>query len=189
MKRITLWVLSTLTVVVLLFGYKTSTAGPLSSSGPQASSSQHAFTATASGATSAPSASQPATGTPSTAAGGTSGTARAKARTRARTKKATAAPTPTPAAAKTVTGSVVETRWGPVQVQLSIAGGTISKVSVLQYPAGNPRDEEINAYALPILTQETVDAQSAQIDMISGATVTSDGYVRSLQSALDQAGL
>jgi uncharacterized protein with FMN-binding domain len=59
----------------------------------------------------------------------------------------------------------------------------------VQYPDGNGKDQEINSYALPILTQETVDAQSAGIDMVSGATVTSDGYIESLQSALDQAGL
>ena len=58
-----------------------------------------------------------------------------------------------------------------------------------QYPNGNGRDQEINAYALPILIQETLDAQSANIDMVSGATVTSDGLPQSLQSALDQAGL
>jgi uncharacterized protein with FMN-binding domain len=76
-----------------------------------------------------------------------------------------------------------------VEVELSVASGKIAKVDVLQYPNGNGRDEEINDYALPILTQETVDAQSADIDMVSGATVTSDGYLESLQSALDKAGL
>ena len=50
-------------------------------------------------------------------------------------------------------------------------------------------DQEINAQALPVLVQETLDAQSAKIDMVSGATVTSDGYLASLQSALDEAGL
>ena len=84
---------------------------------------------------------------------------------------------------------MADTQWGPVQVQLTVAGGTISKVTVLQYPSGNGKDQEINDYALPILTQETVDAQSAQIDMVSGATVTSNGYLESLQSALDQANL
>jgi uncharacterized protein with FMN-binding domain len=88
-----------------------------------------------------------------------------------------------------VTGSVADTQWGPVQVRLTVTGGTISKVTVLQYPSGNGKDQEINDYALPILTQETVDAQSAQIDMVSGATVTSNGYLESLQSALDQARL
>ena len=56
-------------------------------------------------------------------------------------------------------------------------------------PSGNGRDLEINDRALPVLVQETLDAQSADIDMVSGATVTSDGYVTSLQSALDQAGI
>ena len=76
-----------------------------------------------------------------------------------------------------------------MQVQLTVSNGKVTKVSVLQYPSGNGRDQEINDYALPILTQETVDAQSAQIDMVSGATVTSNGYLESLQSALDQANL
>ena len=62
-------------------------------------------------------------------------------------------------------------------------------MTVVQYPNGNGRDEEINSYALPILVQETIDSQSASIDMVSGATVTSDGYLQSLQSALDQADL
>jgi uncharacterized protein with FMN-binding domain len=70
-----------------------------------------------------------------------------------------------------------------------VADGTITDVQVPEYPDGNRRDEEINAEALPILTGETLSAQSAKIDMVSGATVTSDGYLESLQSALDQAGL
>jgi uncharacterized protein with FMN-binding domain len=60
---------------------------------------------------------------------------------------------------------------------------------VVQYPNNNGRDQEINARALPVLIQETLDAQNANIDMVSGATVTSDGYLESLQSALDKAGL
>jgi uncharacterized protein with FMN-binding domain len=60
---------------------------------------------------------------------------------------------------------------------------------VLQQPNGNPKDAEINAQALPILVQDTLSAQSADIDMVSGATVTSDGYVQSLQAALDEAGI
>ena len=59
----------------------------------------------------------------------------------------------------------------------------------MSHPAGNSRDAEINDYALPILVQDTLTAQSAKIDMVSGATVTSGGYVESLQSALDQANL
>jgi uncharacterized protein with FMN-binding domain len=73
-----------------------------------------------------------------------------------------------------------------VQVQLDVQGSTITNVTVLQYPSGNGTDVEINSYALPQLIQETLDAQSANIDMVSGATYTSGGYLQSLQSALDQ---
>jgi uncharacterized protein with FMN-binding domain len=76
-----------------------------------------------------------------------------------------------------------------VQVEITTSGGKISDVEVVEYPDNNPRDQEINSYALPILVQETLDAQGADIDMVSGATVTSGGYVQSLQAALDQAGL
>ena len=60
---------------------------------------------------------------------------------------------------------------------------------MVEYPTGNGKDRQINARALPVLVQETLDAQSAKIDMVSGATVTSEGYIGSLQSALDEAGL
>jgi uncharacterized protein with FMN-binding domain len=59
----------------------------------------------------------------------------------------------------------------------------------IQFPNGNGRDQEINAYAVPQLNAEVVKAQSASIDAVSGATVTSDGYIQSLQSAIDQAHL
>ena len=76
-----------------------------------------------------------------------------------------------------------------MQVELTVSAGKVIDVQVVQYPSGNPRDQEINSYALPVLIQETLDAQSADIDMVSGATVTSVGYQQSLQSALDQAGV
>ena len=86
-----------------------------------------------------------------------------------------------------VTGSTVQTQWGPVQLKVTFNGTKITKVDVLQQPNGTPRDEEINAQALPVLTQETLTAQSAKIDAVSGATYTSQGYIGSLQSALDAA--
>ncbi|MEW1836986.1 FMN-binding protein [Nonomuraea angiospora] len=89
----------------------------------------------------------------------------------------------------TVTGDPADTRWGPVQVAITVSGGKIADVQVLQAPDGNRRDIEINDAALPILTQEALSAQSAQIDTVSGATYTSEGYARSLQSAIDRAGL
>jgi uncharacterized protein with FMN-binding domain len=98
-----------------------------------------------------------------------------------------------PAAAASVpgtfTGDSVMTRWGAVQVKITVADGKITAVQAVEYPQGNARDRQINAYALPVLAQEATQAQSAQIDAVSGATVTSDGYIQSLQSALDQAHL
>lgn len=88
---------------------------------------------------------------------------------------------------RTVTGDAIDTRFGPVQVRITLSGKKITKVDVLQYPSEGARDMEISSAALPELNQEAIAAQSAQIDAVSGATFTSDGYTRSLQSALDKA--
>ncbi len=143
MRRIVTAFATTVTAIVLLFSYHTSTGG--------------------SGATSA-TVVRPVT--PAAAAGAT-----------------------TSSAATTYTGDVAQTRWGPVQVAITVAGGKITAADAVQVPTGNQRDDEINAVAVPILDQEVVSAQSAQIDTVSGATVTSDGYLASLQSAIDQAHL
>ncbi|MEU5307414.1 FMN-binding protein [Streptomyces sp. NPDC021562] len=90
---------------------------------------------------------------------------------------------------KTVTGNTVQTRWGPVQVRVTVKSGRITDVTAVQYPQDNPRDQQINSYALPQLRSEALAAQSASIDTVSGATYTSEGYQQSLQSALDSAGL
>ena len=91
-------------------------------------------------------------------------------------------------ATKTVTGDTIQTQWGPVQVRVTIKGGKLTDVTAVQYPTDNPRDQEINSYALPRLRTEALTAQSADIDTVSGATYTSEGYRQSLQSALDSAG-
>lgn len=84
-------------------------------------------------------------------------------------------------------GSAVDTRWGPVQVAaVTDAAGRLVGVQVLAYPDSNRRDLEINSRALPLLEQEALAAQSAQVDVVSGATYTSEGYALSLQSALDR---
>ncbi len=166
MRRLTFWILSTVSAVVLLFGYHTSTSGAL------ATSSATSVVAGGNGVTPVTGSS---TSTDDTSSGGSSSGS---------TSSGSATSTK-----KTVTGSVAQTQWGPVQVQLAVAGGKITDVSVVQYPHGNGRDQEINSQALPILIQETESAQSAQIDMVSGATVTSNGYLESLQSAIDKGGL
>ena len=106
---------------------------------------------------------------------------------------ATAAPTPTSGAKAaayrdgTVQGSVISTRYGDVQVQVTISGGAITDVIALQLPARDGRSQRIASTAAPILRQEALTAQSAGIDVLSGATYTSDAYAQSLQSALDAA--
>jgi uncharacterized protein with FMN-binding domain len=97
-------------------------------------------------------------------------------------------PTTSTSGTRSVTGDAFDTRFGPVQVRVTLNGTKLTDVTILQAPAGTPRDVEINNYALPVLTQEALSANSAQIDMVSGATFTSEGYVQSLQSALDRAG-
>jgi uncharacterized protein with FMN-binding domain len=87
---------------------------------------------------------------------------------------------------RTVTGTSVDTRWGPVQVKITAVNGKITSAQAVDYPQNNSRDQEINSVAIPQLQQETINASSANIDMVSGATYTSQGYIQSLQSALDQ---
>ena len=150
MRRITLWLLSTVAAVVLLFSYRTST-------------SSGAGNSTAAAAAAAGTATTGSTGSGTDSGSSSGGT--------------------------TYQGSVAQTRWGPVHVTITVANGKITQVAVPTYPNGNGRDQEINARALPILRQETLAAQSANIDTVSGATVTSDGYLQSLQVALDAAHL
>jgi uncharacterized protein with FMN-binding domain len=86
-------------------------------------------------------------------------------------------------------GSAVETQYGIVQVAVVVSGRHIDSVNFVQLTAFDGRSQEINSQAAPILLQETVSAQSGHIDTVSGATYTSEGYLQSLQSALDRAGI
>jgi uncharacterized protein with FMN-binding domain len=88
---------------------------------------------------------------------------------------------------RTLTGDSVQTRYGPVQVRVTLENGKLTDVTAVTYPQENPRDQQINSYAVPQLTREALTAQSADIDTVSGATYTSEGYRTSLQSALDSA--
>ena len=168
MRRIVFAVMSTLTAVVLLFGYRTSTPSSGIASTPVAAAAPDgAGTRPEVAASPAPTSAAPAT-----APAGPGQVA-----------------TPPAAAPRAVAGQSVHTRWGPVQVQITVSAGTVTDIAVLQQPDGNQRDLEINSRALPVLTQEALQAQSSQIDSVSGATYTSQGYQMSLQSALDAAGL
>ncbi|MFI6562950.1 FMN-binding protein [Streptomyces sp. NPDC050534] len=124
-------------------------------------------------AASSPSASHPATAAPT------------------RTSSAPSAPKTTAAAptTRTVTGATAQTQYGPVQVRITLTGSRITGASAVQYPDGAARSKDINSTAVPKLNQETLQAQSASIDSVSGASYTSAGYRQSLQSALDRAGV
>ncbi len=162
-RRIVLWLMSTVTALVLLFGYHTSTSSSAVAQGGNSSVATPV---------------QGGTGTTSGGGAGSSGSS-----------GTASAPADGSTASSTVTGDVAQTRWGPVQVEITVSGGAITDATAVEYPTANGRDQQINAYAIPSLESETVQAQSGDIDMVSGATVTSRGYVASLQDALDQAGL
>ena len=104
---------------------------------------------------------------------------------------ATGAPGSTPVAKSSfsgqLTGSAVQIPFGTVQVQVTMQNGTITDVQALQLPNDRGHSAQVSAYAGPQLRSEALQAQSAQIDTVSGATYTSYGYQQSLQSALDQA--
>jgi uncharacterized protein with FMN-binding domain len=187
MKKIVLWLMSTVTVVVLLFGYHTSLEGTGVSATPPAAIS---------GSTTGTPSSDAGTGSSNSSGGSGAGSGSGSDSSGASgsgssdgSSGSSAKSSGSSSSSATVTGDVAQTEWGPVEVKLTIEDGKITAVDVPEYPNGNGRDYEINSYALPQLVQETLSAQSAQIDMVSGATVTSDGYLQSLQSALDKADL
>lgn len=157
MKKIVLAVMGTISGLVMLFSYHTSTAGEATTApaGTDAGNSD----ATSGTTTTAPGVTP--TGSASTSAGGDG----------------------------TYTGEAVQTRYGAVQVQITVQDGRITASEAIQYPNQDRHDQQINAYAVPILNAEVVEAQSAAIDAVSGATVTSQGYLESLQSAIDAAHL
>jgi uncharacterized protein with FMN-binding domain len=110
------------------------------------------------------------------------------------TSTATKAPTPAATPARTgkykdgtYTGSVADAFYGNVQVQAVVSGGKITDVIFLQYPNDRRTSIEINSQAMPLLKQEAIAVQSAQVDGVSGATATSGAFIQSLGSALSQA--
>jgi uncharacterized protein with FMN-binding domain len=160
-KRLAVWIVSTASGVVLLFSYSTSTSG----AGGGRVVSGAAPVGVVPAAPASPSATSPSATSPSAAP-----------------------PSPAPTT-RTVNGSAVDTRFGPVQVQIKVTGSRIVSADAITYPTDSRRDREINGYAIPQLDQETLQAQGAQIDTVSGATYTSEGYQQSLQSAIDAAHL
>lgn len=89
----------------------------------------------------------------------------------------------------TFTGVAAKTDYGPVQVQIDVVAGKIVAARALQLPSGTPKDQELNALAVPYLIQETIKASSSNIQGVGGATYTSQGWYDSLVSALARAGM
>lgn len=178
MKRIAYAALATVSGIVLLFSYRTSTGAEIPTTDVTTGSSTSAPTGSAE--------------TGSTQTGSTqTGSAQSGSAQGGSTPTGSASPTASAPSSGfkdgTYTGDAARTRYGPVQVQISVSGGQIASVDVVDYPTDSPRDRQINEQAVPMLVGETTSAQSAQIDLISGATYTSQGYAQSLQSAIDQA--
>jgi len=162
MKRVLLTITATVAGIVSLLSFK-SHGHPLTAAGALPSAGLQPT-----GTTAPPSTSE-SRGTPTSAASTSS----------------TSAATQT----RTFLGAPVSTRYGIVQVKATVTGGKLTNVAFVKLEAFDGRSQEINSQAAPILLQETLQAGNANIQTVSGATYTSDGYVQSLQSALDAAGL
>ena len=164
MKRLVLTVTGTVAGLAALLSFKTQTH-PVAASGAL-----------------------PSAGTSSTSAGAVPAT-RPAGSGAATSATATAPAAAAPAAPKTYTGQAISTRYGIVQVKATVANGKITDVAFVQLTAFDGRSQQINSQAAPVLLRETLQNQTAQVDTVSGASYTSDGYRESLQSALDKAGL
>ncbi|MGI8760230.1 MAG: FMN-binding protein [Jatrophihabitantaceae bacterium] len=99
------------------------------------------------------------------------------------------APATARTASRTVMGDAIQTPYGVVQVKVTLSGSRITNVGFAQLSANDGTSQQINSAAAPILLQQTLSAQRANIDGVSGASYTSHGYEQSLQSALDKAGV
>ena len=166
------------------FGTSTGVAGGIQK---QSSAPSTPAPATQAPATQAPATQAPAPATPTTAV-----TPAAKPAAKpAATKKAKPAATKaaTVGASGTFMGDSVNTQFGPVQVQVTISNGKITNVSVPVYPRSSGRDQQINSQAIPWLIEETMKAQSSNIQGVGGASYTSQGFYDSLVTALAKAGM
>lgn len=170
MRKIITGLMGTISGVALLFSYHTSTA-----------------TQAATVAATATEDSQSAATTPNAAESQGSSSSSSSGSTASEPSSSAQATESTAGVSGTFTGDAVQTRYGAVQVEITVQDGVITSSAAIQYPNRDRHDQQINSYAVPVLNAEAVDAQSAHIDAVSGATYTSVGYVRSLQSAIDEA--
>jgi uncharacterized protein with FMN-binding domain len=163
MRRVILAIVSTVASLVLVLSFKTHSPSAVAT--PPAAVSSTGTSAGTSGS------------------GSSSGGSSSSGSSSSSSKKSTSSSN------KTYTGDAAMTRYGPVQVQITVKSGAVTSVAATDYPMNDSRDAQINSYAIPQLNSEAASAGNANIDMISGATYTSEGYLSSLQSALNKAGL
>jgi len=169
LRRVILAICATAAALVALLSFKTHTQTGIGSS-PAAALGTPA----------------PGTGDTAAAAAPSPGASASAVKAKGSTSKGTPKAGTGSTTAKTVTGEAWPTIYGPVQVQVTVSGGKVTAVTATEYPEETPRDYQINSYAIPQLNSEATAAGSASIDSVSGATYTSQGYVGSLQSALDK---
>lgn len=185
MRRFVTVFVATVAGLVILLSFKTTTnkAGPpvaLSGTTPGSPDSASSPSPTAA-PQSTPAGNGPASAPPSTSSASAAPSTSAKA-----------APSKPASGTKTVTGTAVPAseggrrQFGVVTVQLTVTNGTITAATVVSWPHNDQHSMQISSYAIPVLNSEVVAAQSAQIDAVSGATITSDAYAQSLQAALDK---
>ncbi|HEV2639134.1 MAG TPA: FMN-binding protein [Actinocrinis sp.] len=176
MRRVILALLATTVGLVLLLSYKAHTQSPvvsaLSAPDPGPSATTDPTSGAANGAILGPAASPTAASTPTSGSGSGTNTS-----------------TNTSAKSGTFVGAPVSSQFSTIQVEVVLADGRISDIKLLEDTDDEQRSAMIDGYATPILRSEALSAQSANIDVVSGATYTSQSYSQSLQSALDKAGL
>jgi uncharacterized protein with FMN-binding domain len=184
MRRFVAVFVATVAGLVILLSFKTTTTKsgpPVALSGTTPGSPDPASSPPASVAPqSAPAGDDPQSAAPSSAAPSPS------------TSSAKPAPSTSASGTKTVTGSAVTAseggrrQFGVVTVQLTVTNGKITKATVTSWPQNDQHSAQISSFAIPVLNSEVVAAQSAQINAVSGATITSNAYAQSLQAALDK---
>jgi uncharacterized protein with FMN-binding domain len=132
-------------------------------------------------------------GTPDPASSASSRQAPSAATPTPSASSASPAPSTSASATKVVTGTPVAASeggrrvFGTVSVRLTITNGKITAATVVTYPNNDARSSQISSFAIPVLNSEVLAAQGANINAVSGATITSEAYAQSLQAALDQA--
>jgi uncharacterized protein with FMN-binding domain len=179
LRRVILAIVGTAAGLVLLLSFKAHSTGALTM--PPAAISGAGGPAGPASTSSAGGAVGGSTSKGATSGNGTSGS---KGATGSKGAATTGSSAP-----KTVTGGVAQTIYGPVQVKITVKNGKVTAADAVQYPGNSSYEVQLNAYAIPVLNHEAVAASSARIDAVSGATYTSQGYISSLQSAIDKAGL